>query len=496
MRAKPSSRRGGARALPNAFWHNGNSMEESYVETKVEALEGNRVKVSITIDAKQVDARIKKAYSDAAKKYSFPGFRKGHAPRPVIDNALGKDYIAATVSDDLVNDTYPVAIDEAGIYPIANPQFDDETMGLASQGKDFSFTFEVEVKPEFELSSYDPVEIELPAEGATDEEVEKQIDELREHYFELVDANAATKVKPENWVEIAIKATDDAGEDIPSISTESRLWGMDSTLLPQQFNDELMGLKKGQTKEFDIDVPAESTVMTAPLAGKTQKIHFEVEVKVVKKKVIPELTDEWAKEKLGFKDVADMRERIAESIKAQKDDIVPRMKELSCLHELAERLDGEMPQALCDQYETQLLQDFFQQLQRQGMTFDAYLADQGINADKFKEDVKQQAADNVKQDLALDAWARHYGMTVTDDDLSEEFKNSGAADPKALEKEWRDSGRLHLLREGLLRSNAIKDVMDKAKVSEMKPVGAEKKTAKKAPSKKASSKKKEGDDAE
>lgn len=467
-------------------------MEESYVETKVEALEDNRVKVSITIDAKQVDSRIKQAYAQAAKKYNFPGFRKGKAPRPVIDNALGKDYIAATVSDDLVNETYPVAIDESGVYPVGNPEFDEEGMDLVEGGKDFSFSFTVEVKPEYELSSYDPVEIELPAEGATDEEVDQQIDQLREHYFELVDATAATKVKPENWVEIAIKATDDAGEDIPSITTESRLWGMDSTLLPQAFNDELLGMKKGQTKEFDIDLPAETTVMTAPLAGKTAKIHFEVEVKVVKKKVIPELTDEWAKEKLGFENVEDMRVRIAESVKAQKDDILPRMKELSCLGELAKRVDGEVPAAMCEQAETQLLQDFFQQLQRQGMTFDAYLADQGVTADQFKEDVKKQAADNVKQDLALDAWARHYDIKATDEDLAEEFKNSGAKDPKALEKEWRESGRLHLLREGIVRSHAAKDVMDKAIVNEMKPLSAEdRKSAKKSSTKKTSSKKKE-----
>ena len=340
------------------------------------------------------------------------------------------------------------------------------------------------------------MEIELPAEGATDEEIQQQIDELREHYFELVDASAATKVKPENWVELSIKATDDAGEDIPSITTESRLWGMDSTLLPQAFNDELMGLKKGQSKEFDIDMPAETTVMTAPLAGKTTKIHFEVEVKVVKKKVVPELTDEWAKEKLGFESAEDMRTRIAESIKAQKEDILPRMKELSCLGELAKRLEGDVPEAMCEQAETQLLQDFFQQLQRQGMTFDAYLADQGVSADQFKDDVKQQAADNVKQDLALDAWARHYDLQVTDEDLAEEFKNSGAANPAALEKEWREGGRLHLLREGIMRSNAAKDVMDKAKVTEMKPLGADKKSAKKTSSKKSSSKKEAAADAE
>ena len=102
-----------------------------------------------------------------------------------------------------------------------------------------------------------------------------------------------------------------------------------------------------------------------------------------------------------------------------------------------------------------MLQDFFQQLQRQGMTFDAYLVPTRASpSDQFKDDVKQQAADNVKQDLALDAWARHFDLKVTDEDLAEEFKNSGAKDPKKLEKEWRETGRLHLLREGIMRSNA------------------------------------------
>ena len=444
-------------------------MEESYVNTRVEALEGNRVKVFVTIDAKQVDARIKKAYRDAANKYNFPGFRKGKAPRPIIDNALGKEYIPATVSDDLVNDTYPRAIDEQGIYPVGNPDFNEENMNLAASGKDFEYCFEVELKPEFELDSYDPIEIELPAEGATDEEVDQQVEQLREHYYELVDASAATKVKPENWVEISIEATDDAGEDIPSISTESRLWGMEYTLLPQAFNDELLGMKKGQTKEFDIDMPEEPTAMTTSLVGKTEKIHFKVEVKVVKKQVLPEVTDEWAKEKIGFDTVEDMRKGIADSIKSQKDQMIPRMKEISCLGELAGRLQGEAPEGMCEQAETQLLQDFFTQLQRQGLTFDAYLANQGISTDQFKEDVKRQAADTVKQDLALDAWARHYDLKVTDEEISAEFANSGAKDPKALEKEWRDQGRIHVLREGMLRSAAAKDVMDKAKVSEMKP---------------------------
>lgn len=99
-------------------------MEDSYVETKVEALEDNRTKVTVTVDAADIDARIKKTYKDFANKYNFPGFRKGKAPRPIIDNALGAEAVRATVTDDVVNGTYPLAIDDCDLYPIAKPEFD------------------------------------------------------------------------------------------------------------------------------------------------------------------------------------------------------------------------------------------------------------------------------------------------------------------------------------------------------------------------------------
>ena len=141
-------------------------MEDSYVETKVEALQDNRTKVTVTVDAKDIDARIKKTYKDFAYKYNFPGFRRGKAPRPVIDNALGKEAVRATVTDDLVNGCYPLAIDDCRLYPVGKPEFDETD--LVEGGKPYTFAFTVAVKPELELSSYEPVEIKLPAEGASD----------------------------------------------------------------------------------------------------------------------------------------------------------------------------------------------------------------------------------------------------------------------------------------------------------------------------------------
>ena len=336
------------------------------METKVEALEDNRVKVTVTVDAKEIDGRIKKTYKDFAYKYSFPGFRRGKAPRPVIDNALGAEAVRATVTDEVVNETYPLVVDESNLYPVAKPEFEDG--GLVEPGKPYVFGFTLAVKPELELSSYEAVEVELPAEGATDAEVDEQVESLREHYYTFEDASAATKIKEGGFADLAIKAADDAGEAIESLATESRIYGLGSGLFPEAFDQELVGMKKGQTKSFVIDVPAESSTLLAQVAGKTAKVAFDVEVKAVKTKELPEVTDEWAKDTLGFENVEDLRARIAESIAQQKADVLPRMKENACLAVLSERLEGEVPQAMAEDSETSLLQDFFQQLQRQNMT--------------------------------------------------------------------------------------------------------------------------------
>lgn len=454
------------------------------METKVEALQDNRTKVTVTVDAKDIDARIKKSYKDFANKYNFPGFRKGKAPRPVIDNALGKEAVLATVTDEVVNGSYPLAIDECGLYPISKPEFDETD--LVEGGKAYTFAFTVSVKPELELSGYDAVEIELPVEGATDQDVEDQIEALREHYYTFEDASAATKVKADSYIDLAMKATDDKGEDIPSLITENRPYGLGESLFPAEFDEQLVGLKKGESTTFTIDMPEDAPIMLSALQGKTEKITFEVEVKVVKKKILPELTDEWAKETLGFENAEDLRARITESIAQQKADLMPRLKENACLTVLAERLEGEVPQSMIENSEASLIQEFFQQLQSQGMTFDVYLMQQGITPDQFKADVKQQAADTTKQDMALDAWARHFGFEATSEDIANEFAKSGVEDPEALQQQWRENGQLHMVRQGVLRTKAVMEIMENAVVTEVESFGKkEEKPAKKASAKKA-----------
>ena len=448
------------------------------METKVEVLEGNRAKVTVTIDAKTITDRVKKQYKQVANQYTIPGFRKGKAPRPVIDSALGKDYVRAVVTDDVVNGTYPEAIEATGIYPVGQPEFGEEDMDLVVDGQDYTYDFEVDVKPVFELSSYEPVSIEMPPESATDEQIDEEIDALLEHYMDIVPANANTKVKEDKYVDLKITATDDNGENIESITTESTQYGLGSGLYPRSFDEQIIGLKKGETKQFTIDMPSEPYAMTATLAGKTAQIHFDIEVLGVLKKKMPELTDEWVQNKIGVETVEELREELREEIDMQRGSVLPRLKETRVLAELQKRLQDEVPEGVVEESEATLLQDFFNQLQRQGMTLDVYLQSQGITSDQFRDDIKHQAQDMAAQDMALDAYAAHQGIEVTDEDIRAEFEEAGAADPDQLMEDWRSRGQMYLVRQGILRQKAARELVDSAIVTEEKPAKKAKKAGK------------------
>ncbi len=228
-------------------------MEELFVETNVESLEGNKAKVTVTVDAVDIDGRINKTYKDFARKYNFPGFRRGKAPRPVIDNALGAEAVRATVTDEVLNSAWAAAIDAEGLSPVSGPTMDETE--LVEAGKPYVFSFTIDLRPEVELSSYDA-------------EIDDQVSAMAEHYTTFEDASAATKLKPENYADLAIKATDAEGNDIAAITSESRLYGPGTGMLSEAFDAEIMGMKKGQTKEFTLEVPADETaVLLADQAG-------------------------------------------------------------------------------------------------------------------------------------------------------------------------------------------------------------------------------------
>ncbi len=435
------------------------------MEARVVNLEDNTSKITVTVEAQAIDAKLKKVYRELAGKYNFPGFRKGKAPRAVIDNALGKETVLAQATEDIINDAYPEAVEDLRLFPVGSPDFGDP--GMVEAGQDFTFEFTVGKKPEIELESYEPVEIELPSQGASEEEIEEQVKVLLSYHETYENAGADVAISPDNYADISTKASKD-GEEIAALTSDSRFFAPGGGLFSEAFDDELMGMKKGETKEFTLAIPDdEDAVLLSDLAGEV--VDFTVTCTVVKTKLEPELTDEWAKENYGFETAEALRADIEKSICEQKASVIPRIKENACALKLVERVTDEVPDAMAEEAESELLQDFFTQLQRQGMTFDAYLAARGIDSDQFKQDIKLQAQDEAKQQLALDAWARAKGIEASDEDVSLEFVNAGVDDPKKTELEWKKAGRLYLLREGIVRRKAMEDVIETAQVTEKDP---------------------------
>lgn len=434
------------------------------MEAKVEKLENNKTKVVVTVPAKQVDDKLNRVYRELAGKYNFPGFRKGKAPRAVIDNAIGRDAVLAQATEDVVNDAYPAVVEQERLFPVGSPDFGDPAP--VTPGSDFTFEFTVGAKPEIELESYDPVEVELPMKEATEAEIEDQVKALTRHFETYENAPSDVALSADNYADIEMKATKADGSEVSSLTTDSRFFVPGGGLFSEAFDEQLFGMKKGESKAFELDIPAdESSVLFSDLAG--QKVSFDVKVTVVKEKEIPELTDELVKEKLGYDTVADLRKEVADSITEQKTSMIPRLKETACSTKLVDRVTDEVPDDMAEEAESELLQDFFSQLQQQGMSFDSYLAARGIDSDQFKQDIKMQASDEAKQQLALDAWARKFGIDVTDEEVTLEFERAGVENPAKTEAEWRKSGRLYLIREGIQRRKAMEDVMDKAKVTEV-----------------------------
>jgi len=334
------------------------------LDTTSKRLENDRVELSVTLPAADVDKQVAAVYKEASKA-RIHGFRPGKAPRNVLDNVYGgKEYFLGKATDELIRETCGLAIDAEGFVPLDSPDFADPQP--VAEGSDYTYTMTFSVNPLLELSSYDPLEIELPSTEAAEVEVENQVELMRSYYV------------------------DSEGNK-------------------------------------------------------------------------PELTDEWVKDQLDYDSVEEFRNRIAESIGKQKEADLPGIKEHQILDELIKRLEGEPPAALVSQTEQDIYRDFFNSLQRSGLTFDSFLAQRGISAEDFRNDAHQQAVEGASQGLALDAVARHENMAISDDDLLEEFANSGAEDTQAVLDSWKANGRLSELREGLLRMKALNFLKENAK---------------------------------
>jgi len=428
------------------------------LDTKFERLEDNKVKFDITIDADTVDAAIDSVYRETNKNARIPGFRKGRAPRTVLQHTFGEQYFTAYATENLIEKYSPEAVDSADFIALRDYDYDTDDK-LVEEGQDYTYSFTILVKPQMELTSTDPVEVTLKPLTATEDEINQQIDTLRSYYIDL--KPVTDRPVQNDDIVVYSQECEINGEAIEEAKEDKRTYVVGAGSSSKEFDEQIIGMSIGETKDFVL----QSTELGIDDKYSTVPVTAKVTVNEITEKAMPELTDEWAKNNCDVENVEALRKQVAEGIEADKQQNYERDKSIACLDALAERIDGEIPREVIEDATTTALRNFYMNLQNQGFTLDQYLMATGQSADSFYNDMQEQGEELAKQNMALDALARHLELEVTDEDIDEAFAEADTEDKDALRKQWEDDHRMAVLREEILRDKAAKQLYADAKVT-------------------------------
>ncbi len=417
-----------------------------------------KMAATLTIPAAEVDAAVKRTYKDIAKKYNFQGFRRGHAPRPVIDGIMGRAAVLAQATTDLLTAAAPLMLVARDAPRGGRGDFGAEGADpeLAVEGTDYVVTATIGVRPSCELESYDAPEINMPPEEATEAEIDWQVNQLLSYQMTYEDVEEERAVENGDIVSVDVENVEGAGH----LAGKNRLLALDGQQIPDQLQEGIVGMKKGEEKAIE-------WTRTHEHEGEEHSHTFSVKVKLnaIKKAVTPELDDEVAK-KYGYDDVASFRDAVKEEIEGDKKTSLPNLKEDRLVEAVGKLLKLEtVPEEYQNEIFNELASEFLGRLQSQGASLDMYLRARGVKTDDFLADLRVQAEERARQSLALDALAAKLGVEATEDDVRAEFEKAGVEDVDASVEQWRSEGRLPAIRDSIRRTKALDWLVENAKVN-------------------------------
>ena len=377
------------------------------MKATVEALEGNKVKLSVEVDEQEFESAVDAAFKKIAREVRIPGFRPGKAPRRVLESHIGAGAGRAQALNDALPDYYSEAVLANEVDVIAPP---DIELVEGSESGNVKFDAIVEVRPVISISGYKTLTVEIPSPSPSDEEIDAQLERFRNQYgdLEVVERAADTG----DYVTIDIEGSQN-DEVLEGLVASAYLYEVGSAGIVPELDEQLAGVSAGDTRSFDAEHPN---------GEEEDPLHFEVTVTEVKAKVLPELNDEFAAQASEF-----------ETMAAWRDDIVTRMTEVRkaqsqmiVREKIGEALAGlvpdELPEPLIAAEMNERLQDMAMRLQAQGLSLDQWLQFSGTDTEQFLDELKTTADRSARVDLALRAIALAEAIEVLEEDLDLEFE--------------------------------------------------------------------------
>ncbi len=458
-----------------------------------EKLENGKVCLEIQVEKPEFDDAMHKAYLKNKSKITVPGFRKGKAPRNMIERMYGK----GVFTEDAINIAYPdafeAAVKESGYEPVDYPEV--ELVDLNDDG--FTMKATVTVKPEVKLGKYKGVEAEKPAVSVTKKDIDAELNVMLEKNARLVTVERAAKNGDTVVIDFEGFADDVAFEGGKG---ENHSLKLGSNQFIPGFEDQLVGVSAGDEKDVNVTFPKE--YHADELAGKAAV--FKVKVHEVKETELPTLDDEFAKDVSEFETLDELKKSVEKKLRETREKMSAEAFDDAVLREVVNGMEVEIPDVMIDSQLDQIANDFAQRLQMQGITLEQYLEMMQTDMDGFRQNFRIQAEAQVKSRLALEAVSKAEGLEPTDEDVEAEYKK--LSEQYGMEEERiRSFLSVEAMKNDLYTIKALAFIRDNAVAKAPAKKTAAKKTAakaddtEKAPAKKTATKKpaaKKADDAE
>src|SRR5690625_3484402 len=379
-----------------------------------EKQEGNEGILTINVSADQFDQALDQAFKKVVKDVSLPGFRKGRIPRPIFEKRFGVESLYQDAVDIVLPDAYREAIDITGIFPVDQPKIDIEEI---EKGKELIFTCEVTVKPEVKLGEYKGLEVEEESVEVTDEDVEKEIETLQQSQAELV-LKEDGQVEDGNTVVIDFEGFLD-GEAFEGGKGENHSLEIGSGQFIPGFEEQLVGKKSGEETEVEVTFPEE--YHAEDLAGKAAT--FKVKIHEIKAKELPELDDDFAQDvDEEAETLEELTDKTRKDLEESKKQAAENEKRETVIEKASENAEVEIPDVMVETELDQMMKEFEQRLQMQGMTLEMYTQFSGQDEDQFKDQMRDDAKKRVKTNLTLEAIVATEDLKVSEEEIDAEVE--------------------------------------------------------------------------
>jgi trigger factor len=425
------------------------------METTVEALEGNKVRLRVAVPASEFEPAIDAAFRKLAREVRIPGFRPGKAPRRLLEAHLGSEIAREQAIRDSVPDFYLKALEAEDLDTIAPPEF--EITGGQEEG-DVQFDAVVEVRPQVEIEGYDALQVTVEDPSVGDSEIDVQIDALRERFADLEESTSP--LGKGDYAQLNIKGYVH-DEEVPGLTVSDFLYEVGSELVVPKLDEELEGKRPGDMLQFNDELPAR----WGERAG--EEVAFQVLVKETKRKVLPDLTDEWVREASEFDTVEQLRDDIRgrmENVRRIQAHLAVRDKVLQAV---GAKVAVDIPEPLVQEEMERRLHNLVHRLEEQGATVEQYMMATGVTQDQLIADVRLESTKAVKADLALRSVVAAEQIVASDEEVEAEIariaERSGRK-PAQLKKEIERGQGLQAVRSELSRGKALQFLVDHATV--------------------------------